>query len=61
VLDVTDEFRVGGGKGRREMVLTQSCIADLADTITITSEGPLTMQIAGIARQDVPAGTDCSF
>jgi len=42
-------------------VLTQSCIADLADTITITSEGPLTMQIAGIARQDVPAGTDCSF
>ncbi|MDG5746828.1 glycoside hydrolase family 3 N-terminal domain-containing protein [Qipengyuania sp. XHP0207] len=61
VLDVTDEFRVGGGKGWREMVLTQSCIANLGDSITITSEGPLTMQIAGIARQDMPEGADCSF
>lgn len=61
VIDVTAQFAVSGGKNWREMVITESCAPKLGDSITLTSEGPLVIKIAEITRQDMPAGTDCSF
>lgn len=61
VLDVTSDFAVGAGKGWREMVLTGACIAEMGDSITFETEGPLTINFAEIARQEMPEGTDCSF
>ena len=60
-LDVTQEMSVAEGKGWREMVLTQQCLAGLSNALTIRSEAPFTLQIAAIAREDVGAGTQCSF
>lgn len=61
VLDVTANFAVSGGKGWREMVLTGACIAESANSLTITSEQPLSLSISGISRTQLPEGTDCSF
>ena len=61
VLDVTANFAVSGGKGWREMVLTGACIAEGANSLTITSEQPLSLSISGISRTQLPEGTDCSF
>ncbi|ALE17726.1 Beta-glucosidase [Altererythrobacter epoxidivorans] len=60
VLDVTADLAVAGGKDWRQMILTESCIAG-GNAITITSQGPLKFSISGIARVDLPEGTDCSF
>lgn len=61
VLDVTANFAVSGGKGWREMVLTGQCVPEDASSLTITSEGPISLSISGIARTQLPQGTDCSF
>lgn len=61
VLDVTANFAVSGGKGWREMVLTGACIAEGANSLTITSQQPLSLGISGISRTQLPEGTDCSF
>tara|TARA_A100001391_G_scaffold119169_2_gene80954 strand:- start:8165 stop:10525 length:2361 start_codon:yes stop_codon:yes gene_type:complete len=61
VLDVTPNFAVSGGKAWREMVLTQACISEDANDITITSQGPLELSISAINRTQLPEGTDCSF
>lgn len=61
VLDVTANFAVSGGKGWREMVLTASCISEDANSLTLTSEGPIVLSVSQIARTQLPAGTDCSF
>ncbi|MCL4673855.1 MAG: glycoside hydrolase family 3 protein, partial [Sphingomonadaceae bacterium] len=61
VLDITSNFAVSGGKGWREMVLTGQCVPEDANSLTITSDGPISLSISGIARTQLPQGTDCSF
>ena len=61
VLDVTSNFAVSGGKGWREMVLTGQCVSDNANSLTITSQGPLSLSISAVSRAQLPEGTDCSF
>lgn len=61
VLDVTANFAVSGGKGWREMVLTGQCVPEDANSLTITSAGAISLSISGIARTQLPQGTDCSF
>ena len=60
-IDIRRELALSAGKGWREMVITDACAPGLGDTLTLRSVAPLTMRISSIARQDVPAGTDCSF
>lgn len=60
-IDVTRQLQLGAGKGWREMVLTSSCLADLGGSLSITSYGPLKLQVASITRQELPQGTECSF
>ncbi len=61
VIDVTANLAVSGGKGWREMVLTSQCIPEDANSLTITSSGPISLSISGITRSQLPQGTDCSF
>lgn len=61
VTDVTGRLLVSAGKGWRDMVLTQACLGEGADSFTITSDAPLVMDIARVTRQDLPEGTQCSF
>ena len=60
-LDITRQLALSAGKGWREMIVTDACAPGLGRSIALTSAGKLTMQIAGIARQEMPAGADCSF
>lgn len=59
--DVSSRLTVAAGKGWREMVLTQSCLGEDADTLTIATDAPLQFSIARVSRQQLPEGTDCSF
>jgi beta-glucosidase len=61
VIDVTAGMAISAGKGWREMVITQACVPTNGDSIAITSAGQLTLQVATIARQEMPEGTKCSF
>jgi beta-glucosidase len=60
-IDVTRQLALSAGKGWREMVITEACAPGLGRSIAITSEGPLTIQIASVARVVMPEGADCSF
>lgn len=60
-LDVTQQFSVAEGKGWREMVLTEKCLAGLSNALTIRSDAPFTIQIFAIAREDAGEGAECSF
>ena len=60
-LDVTDELVLAEGKGWREMLLTDACLPDAGERLTIASEGTMTMQVSAITRRDFPEGTPCSF
>ncbi|NJC06444.1 beta-glucosidase [Sphingomonas kaistensis] len=60
-LDITAGLTTSAGKGWRELIVTGACAPATGRTLSITSAGPLTLRIARIARQDVPAGVDCSF
>lgn len=61
VIDVTAALRASAGKGWRQMVITAACAPADARSLTITSAAPLTLRLARIARQEMPAGVECSF
>ncbi|EDL48765.1 glycoside hydrolase family 3 protein [Erythrobacter sp. SD-21] len=60
-LDVTQQLSVAEGKGYREMVLTDACMADLGPSLTITSQGPFKINIGAVVREEFAQGTACSF
>ena len=60
-LDVTQQLSVAEGKGYREMILTDACMADLGPSLTITSQGPFKINIGSVVREEFAEGTDCSF
>ncbi|WP_234027149.1 glycoside hydrolase family 3 protein [Erythrobacter sp. KY5] len=59
--DVTRRMTVAAGKGWREMVLTEACLGEFGDGLTITTNAPLQFSIAQISRSALPEGTECSF
>lgn len=60
-LDVTQQLSVAEGKGWREMVVTEACLANISNALAIQSEAPFSIQIAAIAREDAADGAECSF
>lgn len=60
-IDITAGLATSAGKGWREMIVTAACAPGTGRTLSFTSAGPLTLRIARIARQDIPAGVECSF
>ena len=60
-LDITRSLALSAGKGWREMIITDACAPGLGQSLAITSNGRLKLQIAAVARQAMPAGADCSF
>lgn len=60
-VDITRQLALSAGKGWREMIVTEACAPGLGETLAIRSEGPLRLQIAGVARQPMPKGADCSY
>ncbi len=60
-IDITAGLTTSAGKGWRELIVTGACAPGDGRTLSITSAGPLTLRIARIARQDIPAGVECSF
>jgi beta-glucosidase len=59
--EITEGLTVAEGKGWRNMVLTAQCLGTAGDSLTITTDAPLSLQISTIARQQLPEGTQCSF
>ncbi|QZD86509.1 glycoside hydrolase family 3 protein [Qipengyuania psychrotolerans] len=60
-VDLTYPLSVAAEKDWREMVITQACAASLGDSLTFTSTGAFSFDIATISREEVAEGTDCSF
>lgn len=60
-IDVTAGLATSAGKGWREMVVTRACAPADGSSLALTSAGPLVLRIARIARQEMPAGVECSF
>ena len=60
-VDLTYPLSVAAEKDWREMVITQACAAGLGDSLTFTSTGAFSFDIATISREEVAEGTDCSF
>ena len=60
-LDITQQLSVAEGKGYREMIITDACVADLGPSLTFTSQGPFKINIGSVVREDFAEGTDCSF
>ncbi|MEM1380981.1 MAG: glycoside hydrolase family 3 N-terminal domain-containing protein [Pseudomonadota bacterium] len=60
-IDVSAQLSVAAGKGWRDMVLTKACLPNLESTLTITSEGPLTLRIDTITREARGEMEACSF
>ncbi|MBX7526074.1 exo 1,3/1,4-beta-D-glucan glucohydrolase [Qipengyuania sp. 1NDH10] len=60
-LDITQQLSVAEGKGYREMILTDACMADLGPSLTVTSQGPFKINIGSVVREEFAEGTDCSF
>ncbi|MDY7098661.1 MAG: glycoside hydrolase family 3 N-terminal domain-containing protein [Pseudomonadota bacterium] len=60
-IDITQQLSVAEGKGWREMVITEECLAGLSNALTIRSEAPFSVQISAIRRDDAEDGTECSF
>jgi beta-glucosidase len=60
-VDVTRQLALSAGKGWREMIVTDACAPGLGKGIAITSAAPMTMQVASVSREVMPAGADCSF
>ena len=60
-VDITPQLRLSAGRGWREMIITKDCAPGLGNSIAITSDAPMIMRIARIARQDMPEGAQCSF
>ena len=59
--DITEGLIIAAGKGWREMVLTEACLGGTGNSLTITSDAPLQINISKIARKKLPEGTRCSF
>ena len=59
--DLTTGLTLAAGKGWREMLLTPACLADAGDSLTISTEAPLTFSLASVERVALPEGTACSF
>ena len=60
-MDITQQLSVAEGKGYREMILTEACMADLGPSITISSQGPFKINIGSVVREEFAEGTACSF
>jgi len=60
-IDITRNLALSAGKDWREMIITEECAPGLGDRIAITSQAPMTIQLARIVRQDMPDGAQCSF
>lgn len=60
-IDITSQLAHAEGKDWREMIVTEQCTDGPRDSIAISSQAPLTIRIASIARQDLPDDTQCSF
>ncbi|WP_209349405.1 glycoside hydrolase family 3 N-terminal domain-containing protein [Pontixanthobacter sp. CEM42] len=60
-IDVTAQLRLSAGKGWREMIITEDCAPQLGNSLSISSDAPISIKIARIARQDMPEGAQCSF
>lgn len=60
-IDITRNLALSAGKSWREMIITEDCMPELGDTLSISSEAAMTIQIARIVRQDMPEGAQCSF
>jgi beta-glucosidase len=60
-IDITAGLTTSAGKGWREMIVTAACAPTTGPSLSITSAGLLTLRIARIARQDIPARVECSF
>jgi beta-glucosidase len=60
-IDITRQLALSASKGWREMIITDTCVPGLGESLAITSSGLLKFQIAAVSRQAMPAGADCSF
>ena len=60
-VDLTQPLSVAAEKDWREMIITEQCAAGLGDSLTFTSAGAFSFDIATIAREELAEGTDCSF
>jgi len=59
--DATAALSVAAGKGWREMVLTKSCLPEIANSLRVASDGAFTMRIHTISREDLEETAECSF
>jgi beta-glucosidase len=59
--DATADLSVAAGKGWRDMVLTQACLPELSNTLSIQTEGALTLRVHTIARETLGDTVECSF
>lgn len=59
--DATAELSVAAGKGWRELVLTEACLPELGNTLSIASDGALTLHVHTIVREDLGDAVECSF
>ena len=59
--DVSSRLTVASGKGWKEMVLTEACLGEIGDALTISTDAPMSLSISRISRQELPEGTQCSF
>lgn len=59
--DATAALSVAAGKGWREMVLTKSCLPEIANSLRVESDGAFTMRIHTISREDLDETAECSF
>ncbi|MCK0127376.1 glycoside hydrolase family 3 protein [Erythrobacter sp. F6033] len=59
--DVSRELLIAEGKGWREMVITEACLAGINNGLTIRSEAPFSIQISAIAQETAADGAECSF
>lgn len=59
--DITQPLQVAEGKGWRDMVLARACLGETGDTLTFSSDGPFTIQVSEITREETAAETECSF
>ncbi|MEO1730304.1 MAG: glycoside hydrolase family 3 N-terminal domain-containing protein [Pseudomonadota bacterium] len=59
--DATQELTLAAGKGWRDIVLTDACVDTSGEALTIRSDAPMQINIATVARQELPDGTQCSF
>ncbi len=60
-VDITEGLTVAAGKGWRDMVITPACLGGMGESLVITSAAPMQMSISMVARQSLPAATQCSF